>query len=73
MSHGAQCLMCKFQDSRGVLVLRCLRFEETKLEADVSGILAAMLFQAAGRARCPGMVRLEFGPDAYRSEDLPPR
>ena len=71
--HGAQCLMCKYQVSRNTTVTGCLRFENSKLDADTAGVLTALLFQNAGRARCPGMERLEFGPDAYRSIDLPER
>jgi hypothetical protein len=65
--------MCKHQRSRGTHVTGCLRFEETRLEADVVAVLTGLLFQNAGRHPCPGLEKLEFGPDAYRSIDLPER
>jgi len=71
MSHAAQCLICKHQRSRGSIVTGCLCFEDTRLDARVTGILTALLFQNARRHPCPGFERLEFGPDAYRAEDLP--
>jgi len=70
-AYGAQCVLCSHSLNRGNLVIGCLRFENSKLDTDTAGVLAAMLYQAAGSAKCPGRTRLEIGPDAYRSLDLP--
>lgn len=71
MSHAAQCLLCRHARRQGRLPSGCLRFEASKLDADTSSVLAAMLYQNAGTKRCPGFEKLEYGPDAYWAEDLP--
>jgi hypothetical protein len=70
-AYAAQCLLCKHAQRRGNMVVGCLRFEESSLPIDVSAILAALLYQIAGKERCVAREALEFGPDAYMAEDLP--
>ena len=70
MSHAAQCLICKHQHDRRGVVVGCLRLEGNA-NTDLAIIVGQMLYRAARREPCVAFERLPFGPDAYRSIDLP--
>jgi len=71
MSYAAQCFMCKHAHRRGNQVVGCLRFEESRVDLDVAVVLAALIYQLAGKNRCVALEKLQYGPDAYIAEDLP--
>lgn len=71
MSYAAQCLVCQHQIDRHNLVVGCKRFENGNLDGDTASVMAALLYQNAERARCPGFTKLVYGRDAYRALDLP--
>jgi hypothetical protein len=50
---------------------RCAAFDEQNGGSRTSAALAGLCRLAAASSTCPVFLQLEYGPDAYRSQDLP--